>query len=84
MYRLDTGGYEGDAEEDKASARPCPAPVRHIFRVAHLFSGSRRKFDIEWWLRILAQTHAFDVDVISVDVAVSPSVGCHPLPPTPG
>lgn len=72
--RDDMGGYEDDAIEDVTIAAPLVVPTRKILRVAHLFSGHQRKFDVEWWLRVLCQTQAYEVDVVSIDVSVSPNL----------
>ena len=40
----------------------------------HLFSGFRRKVDVEWWIRALAESTNLIVDVCSVDVAVDRSM----------
>lgn len=74
VCRVDTGGYEDDATEDVAASVPSTILARRVLRVAHLSSGYRRKFDVEWLLRILGQSLSFEIDIVSVDVAIAPTL----------
>lgn len=64
-----------DTFEEALSSKPPPAaPRTRVFRVAHLFSGHRRKEDLEWWLRELAPTYGVTLEVWSIDVSIDPSL----------
>ena len=52
--------------------RPC-TPSSRTFRVLHLFSGYRRKEDVEWWLRCTAEAATLNIEVRSIDLAVDPA-----------
>ena len=65
---------EGDWVDDVEASIPVAPSSLKVFRVLHLFSGFRRKGDLEWWIRLLAQSCDFIVEVYSIDLAVDPAM----------
>ena len=64
----------GDWVDDVEASIPVAPSALKGFRVLHLFSGFRRKGDLEWWIRLLAQSCDFVVEVYSIDLAVDPAM----------
>ena len=59
-----------DIVHDAFAAMPLRPLKTKCFRILHLFSGFRRKGDLEWWIRVLAERSPFHVEVYSIDLAV--------------
>ena len=57
------------------AARPepplCPQ-ARRSFRLLHLFSGYRRREDLEWWARVIADQLEINIEIFSIDLAINP------------